>query len=164
MFKNALLSIKKIMQAISRKKLRDGKPLTGKNRLTLTTIDILQNYYGMAIRENTHNLTDMVDGVLAVLYHVVRTNDKPNHSMSPVGENSWCGWQRNSTTYKRRHDLPEAVIELLEPVLDAGMRKRKRSFFCGSGSAKIPPLPLPHRREESREERNWFCYPSEKSE
>ena len=35
---------------------------------------------------------------------------------------------------------------------------------CGSRSAKIPPLPLPHRREESREKRNWFFYPSEKSE
>ena len=35
---------------------------------------------------------------------------------------------------------------------------------AGSESAKIPPLALPHRREEWREERNWFCYLSEKSE
>ena len=40
----------------------------------------------------------------------------------------------------------------------------KRSFFCGSGSAKIPPLPLPHGREEWREKRNWVCYPSEQRE
>ena len=43
----------------------------------------------------------------------------------------------------------------------AGMWKRKRwkrYFFCGSGSAKNPPLPLPHRREEWRKKRNWFCY------
>ena len=39
--------------------------------------------------------------------------------------------------------------------LKPGMRKR--SLFCGS--AKIPPLLLPHRKEESREKRNWFCYP-----
>ena len=30
----------------------------------------------------------------------------------------------------------------------------------GSASAKTPPLPLPRRREEWREKRNCFCYPS----
>ena len=45
-----------------------------------------------------------------------------------------------------------------------GKWKRKQFFFCGSGSAKNLPLPLPHRREEWREKRNWFCCPSEKSE
>ena len=34
----------------------------------------------------------------------------------------------------------------------------KRYFFCRS--AKNPPLPLPHRREEWRKKKNWFCYPS----
>ena len=38
-------------------------------------------------------------------------------------------------------------------------KRWKRSFFCGSRSAKNPPLLLPHRREEWREKRNWFCYP-----
>ena len=89
------------MQAISRKKLCDGKPLTGKNRLTSNTIHILQNYYGMAVRENTHSMTDMINSVLAVLYQVARTDDKSNHSMCLVGKISWCGWQRDSTTYKQ---------------------------------------------------------------
>ena len=47
---------------------------------------------------------------------------------------------------------------------EAGSGSWKRSFFCESGSAKIPPLPLPHRTEEWKKKRNWFCYPSEKSE
>ena len=110
--------LRKLCKLYQGKKLIDGKPLTGKNRLTSTAIDTLQNYYGMAIRENTHSLTDMVNSVLAVLYHVASTDDKPNHSLCPVGENSWCGWQRDSTTYKHRHGLPEAVVELLEPIFD----------------------------------------------
>ena len=40
----------------------------------------------------------------------------------------------------------------------SGSRSWKRYFFCGSGSAKNPPLP--HRKEEWRKKRNWFCYPS----
>ena len=53
----------------------------------------------------------------------------------------------------------------VEAEAGSWMRKRwKRYFFCGSGggrgSAKNPPLPLPHKREEWREKRNLFCYPS----
>jgi len=60
----------------------------------------------------------MVNAVLAVLYHVSSTDEKPNHSLCPVGENSWCGWQRDSASYKHKHGLPEAIVELLEPIFD----------------------------------------------
>ena len=100
------------------KKLSNGKPLTGKSRLTLKTIDTLQNYYGLAIRENTHSLVDMVNAVLAAFYHVASTDEKPMHTLCPVGEDSWCGWQRDSTTYKHKHGLPEAIVELLEPIFE----------------------------------------------
>ncbi len=33
-------------------KLTDGKGLAGKGRLTDSKIDVLQNYYGLAVREN----------------------------------------------------------------------------------------------------------------
>ena len=52
--------------------------------------------------------------------------------------------------WKRKHKLE---AEAVEAVLSLWKRKRENL-----------PLPLPHRREEWREKRNWFCYPSEKSE
>ena len=44
--------------------------------------------------------------------------------------------------------------------LDMHEDSSKQGCESGSGSAKNPPLPLPHRMEEWREKRNWFCYPS----
>ena len=74
------------------KKLHDGKPFTGKNRPTLSTMDTSQKYCGIAIRENAHILMDIVNVVLAVLNHVPSTDE--NLSMCFVGENSRCGRQK----------------------------------------------------------------------
>jgi hypothetical protein len=45
--------------------LADGKPLSGKGRLTNLAIDKLQLFYGLAIRRNCHSLTDMQTAVWA---------------------------------------------------------------------------------------------------
>lgn len=100
------------------KKLDDEKPLTGKNRLTNKTIDTLQNYFGMAIRHNTHSLPDMVNAVWASLYHVSSTNENPNHTLCPTGDESWCKWQRDPVTYQHKHGLPAAIVSLLEPIYE----------------------------------------------
>ena len=65
--------------------------------------------------------------------------------------------------YAQSHDISFNCSKTKIMMFKTGMSKRKRwkrYFFCGSGSAKNPPLPLPHRREEWREKRNWFCSPS----
>ena len=51
------------------KKLADNKPLTGKGRLTEKAINTLQNYYGMAIRQNLHDEYIMRKCIWAALYH-----------------------------------------------------------------------------------------------
>ena len=49
-------------------KLADGKGLTGKGRLTDSKIDVLQNYYGLAIRENLDDVGKMAKSIEASLY------------------------------------------------------------------------------------------------
>ena len=70
----------------------------------------------MAIRSNTESLVKMVDTVLATLYHVASADENPKHSLCPSGNDAWCGWQKDSATYKQQHGLPTAVVELLEPI------------------------------------------------
>ena len=70
----------------------------------------------MAIRNNTGSLVDMVNAVNASLYHVASTNENPNHGLCPSGEDSWCGWQRDPSSYEHKHGLPDAILELLEPI------------------------------------------------
>ena len=50
-------------------KLSDGKPLIGKGRLTEKITNLLQNYYGMAIRQSTKTVPEMRNAIGAVLYH-----------------------------------------------------------------------------------------------
>ena len=49
--------------------LSDGKKLGGVGRLNETFIYRLQNYYGLAIRQNTDSLVNMRKAVGAVLCH-----------------------------------------------------------------------------------------------
>ena len=52
-------------------KLSDGKPLIGKGRQTEKIIKLLQNHYGMALRQNTktRNNKEITKVIIAVLYH-----------------------------------------------------------------------------------------------
>ena len=82
--------LRKLKSTYRCKKLCDGKSLTGIGRLTDKIIDKLQLYYGLAIRINKNNITQMVNDVHASLYHVASSEAHPDHSMCPDGYNSWC--------------------------------------------------------------------------
>ena len=62
-------------------------------------IDKMQNYYGLAIRQNKNNLEQMIKDAMAGLYHI----------------SSWEKWQREKATksyqYKHRIVLPKAVMD-----------------------------------------------------
>ena len=97
-------------------KLSDGKGLRG--RLTDKTIDTLQNYFGMAIRQNSGNLADMRASVKAVLPHVASSSAKPMHKNCPDGVDSWCGFKRNPDSYKHRKGIPQPIVDFIQPVFD----------------------------------------------
>ena len=50
-------------------------------RLTDATIDCLQNYYGLAIRQNTRSVLDTQHEIMASLYHVASTDEEWNHDI-----------------------------------------------------------------------------------
>ena len=52
-----------LLQNYKKRKLSDGKGISGKGRLTDKTINTLQNYHGMAIRQNTNDLCSMKKAV-----------------------------------------------------------------------------------------------------
>ncbi|KAK0066932.1 Eukaryotic translation initiation factor 3 subunit L [Biomphalaria pfeifferi] len=56
-----------------------GKGLSGLGHLTDKKIDTLQNYYGMAKRQNAGNLQAMVLAVKSVLDHVASSDTDPKH-------------------------------------------------------------------------------------
>ncbi|KAJ4447696.1 hypothetical protein ANN_09704 [Periplaneta americana] len=101
------------------KKLQDGKSLDGKNRLTEAVIDQIQNYYGMAIRQNVNSAENMRKAVWAVLFHISSSDDKPNHGLCPEGRNSWCKYNKAKATgeqFAHKRPLPHTIVEVIKDV------------------------------------------------
>lgn len=78
-------------------KLLEGKPLSGRGRLTDTVIDSLQVYFAKAIRENTDDVNNVKTAAWATYFHKLFTDNRPQHELCPKGKTSWCGYQ---STYK----------------------------------------------------------------
>lgn len=112
--------LRKLKASMKGQKLSDGKLLSGAGRLTDETIDSLQTFYGMAIRDNCQDLKSMATAIWASLYHRASSDQKPLHMFCPTGADSWCGWQRvkagKQATYAHPNVLPEAIVELVKPI------------------------------------------------
>ena len=57
-----------LQQTYKGKKLSDGKGISGKGRLTDKGIILLQNYFGMAIKQN-NDVPSMKKAIVAALFH-----------------------------------------------------------------------------------------------
>ncbi|GFS73765.1 uncharacterized protein TNCV_1458101 [Trichonephila clavipes] len=95
------------------------KRMGGRNRLTDAEIDKLQRYYGLAIRNNSGNLSAMKQAIWAIFFHKISTDLNPQHSLCPLGDDSWCGYNRSKLkgdTYKHKHNLPIAIMHCIKKV------------------------------------------------
>ena len=68
-----------LRKSLKGRKLNDGKGSSGQGRLTDRAINIVQNYYGMAIQQNIGNLYGMKKAVGAVLHHWSDITDENMH-------------------------------------------------------------------------------------
>ena len=62
--------------------------------ITKSNYLVLQQHYGNAIRQHAGDLEGMVEACWAVYYHSISTDDNPQHHSCPMGEISWCSYQR----------------------------------------------------------------------
>lgn len=62
--------------------------------LTEEKVKKLQGYYSGAIRKNAPDVAAMKLAIFATIYHCSSTNEDPQHDLCPVGDKSWCFWQR----------------------------------------------------------------------
>lgn len=113
--------LRKLRREMKGKLLSDGKSLSGRGRLTETEIDLLQNYYGLAIRRTAplNDVTAMRKAVWAIYFHKLSTDDHPVHGLCPKGADSWCGYQKakeSGLIYHHKHSLPEPVLNEIKPI------------------------------------------------
>lgn len=111
--------LRKLKKDMSGKKLSDGRGLGGAGRLTDAEIDLLQRYYGLAIRRNCNNVEDMKKAVWSSYFHKLSTDKKSQHELCPKGADSWCGYQKakiSGEAYSHKHSLPSAVLLAIKPI------------------------------------------------
>ena len=91
-----------------RKLKKKTKGLGGKGRLTDTKIDTLQNYFGIAWRQNVGNLDAMTKACKASMFHVA-----DYHDSCLKRRDSWCQFQKekllNTSLHKSKGGLPVDV-------------------------------------------------------
>ncbi|KAJ4442462.1 hypothetical protein ANN_04048 [Periplaneta americana] len=76
--------LRKLCKDMKGKKCSDGKPLTGRGRVTDSAIDQLQTYYGLAIRRNAgKDVEKMRRAVWAIYFHKYSTDEEPYHTLCP---------------------------------------------------------------------------------
>ena len=81
----------------------------------------MQNYYGMAICQNTNDLFAMRKSVIAMLMHNTNFDDaETRHRYCPKSIDSWCKYQKDiltgEKTYKDHVNLPVAIKKEVEPI------------------------------------------------
>ncbi|GFX49304.1 CCHC-type domain-containing protein [Trichonephila clavipes] len=96
------------------------KGLGGKIKLTDKLIDRIQNYYGIAIRNNVGNLQKMMSSVIAAFFHCVSGKNNSLHGQCPEGSESWCRYQRakaaGSPLKEIEQGLPNKIINQIKPT------------------------------------------------
>ena len=70
----------------------------GHGKLTQAAIIKYTAYYGKAVRAHPNNLDAMRDAVRATFYHAICTDETPQHDRCPVGDDSWCFYQKALAT------------------------------------------------------------------
>ena len=99
------------------------KGLGGRGCLTDAVIDRLQNFFGVAIRQNAGNLAGMKASALATLFHVASSKTNNLHfPHCPTGINSWCKFNfdkaNKTNTYKPGPGLPMNIIFKIRPIFE----------------------------------------------
>lgn len=80
--------LRRLKNKMKGRKLADDKVLGGKGRLTDAVVDKLQTYYGLAIRRNVHDKTDMKNAIWAIFDHKISTDENPQHDYCPKGQDN----------------------------------------------------------------------------
>ena len=140
--------LRKLRTNLKGKLLPDGKKISGKGRLTDKIINKMQNYFGMAIRQNTaaswegdkeKALYAMKKSVLAVLWHCTAIEDgNVRHQFCTRSVDSWCTfWKNKDTQHKCSVNLPIAIHNEVKSIF-MDLRSDALLSRCLEGTTQNP--------------------------
>lgn len=118
-------------------KLIDGKPLGGQGRLTLKRVDVLQRFYGNALRSNKGNPEAASAEAMAGLYHYAG-----DHRYCPTRNDTWCTFKQDELSGSNNSQPVEdpftpAMVALMRPIYEVRIWPMHSCQLCFASS---PPV------------------------
>jgi len=103
--------------------LKKTNKFGGKEKLTDVFIKKLTKNYGLAIRRNPNSKDDMKKAIMATYYHMISTNEQPQHQYCPLGADSWCAYRvaeasNETLSYNHRPPLHQDVQKKILPIYE----------------------------------------------
>lgn len=86
---------------------------------TEAIIDKIQNYSGLAIRQNIHSVKAMKTAVWYILFHMCSSDESPNHELCPKRGDSWCKYHKAKEcgqSFSHKNSLPYAIVEEIKSI------------------------------------------------
>ena len=117
--------LRTLRQAYKGKKLSDGKVILGKGRLTDRAIYLLQNYFGMAIRQNN----DQKQPFRGVLRKSSSEDMQEIYRRTPMPK---CDFNKNSSEGLRLNDVSSIKKSLVQYsfIVQKVNVMNSANFFC----------------------------------
>ena len=105
-------------------KTKDGKitkqTIKGKGKLTDHAINMLQNYFGIALRSGATSVSELRNKLLASFFHLASSADSEYHTYCPATKDSWCLFQKDringTNSYKPGKGFDPDVINHVKPA------------------------------------------------
>lgn len=95
------------------------KRVSGLKDLTEAVMDILQNYFGIALRSNVTTVEEMSEALLGSFFHVA-SGKRNLHTYCQKGSTSWCQFQRDvangTNLHKAGSGLNDNTISHVKPI------------------------------------------------
>ncbi|XP_012943225.1 uncharacterized protein LOC106013056 [Aplysia californica] len=111
---------KRRFNALENTKNSNKKELNRK--LTKTKIEKITNTYATNLKQNAPDTEQVQSDVYGGIYHMLSTDDNPQHHLCPTGISSWCHFQRALATKEepRKHTptITEDVAKFVWPVVE----------------------------------------------
>ncbi|XP_072032290.1 uncharacterized protein [Amphiura filiformis] len=109
--------LRKLVEKKKGVKLADGKTFDEKGRLHRKRVDLLQGFYGKALRTNKGNPEAASAETMAGLYHYAG-----DHSYCPTRNDTWCNFKKDEisgTNNSEPVDDPftPAMVAVMKPIM-----------------------------------------------
>ena len=91
--------------------------------LNPTMLDKLQNYFGIALRENCTTVEKMQKAIWASFFHVASKKENNYHVLCEASTTSWCQHQKDIINKTSCHGagLSQHIIKGIKPIYLQGL-------------------------------------------